>query len=95
MSLIHPRSSVTIRVTDRSVDRLQACPGSDSRSKMVLYIIAVEPEYDLDFYNTLDWTPRFRSDTEKKINQEYEKKNVTRLGFEPETCCVEFGYSNR
>ena len=39
------------------------------------------------------WTPRLRSDTEKKINQEF-KKYVTRLGFEPATSCVAFGYSN-
>ena len=39
------------------------------------------------------WTLRLRSDTEKKINQEF-KKFVTRQGFEPATSCVAFGYSN-
>ena len=40
------------------------------------------------------WTPPLRSDTEKKMNQEFKKNYVTRLGFEPATSCVAFGYSN-
>ena len=48
----------------------------------------------MDYYKKTRWTPRLRSDTEKKINKELKKNYVTSLGIESATSCVAFGYSN-
>ena len=41
----------------------------------------------------LDGLPGFARIPKRKINQEFKKKYVTRLGFEPATSCVAIGYS--